>query len=71
MSLCDWSSDVSSSDLIITTLYTLFSPVSTIITTLYTLFSPVSIIPPTLHIHLHLHVAITRQKNGQKAGNPT
>ena len=26
---------------------------------------PVSIIPPTLHIHLHPHVALTRQKTGK------
>jgi hypothetical protein len=26
-------------------------------------FSPVSIIPPTLHTHLHLHVALTRRIN--------
>ena len=30
------------------------------------LFPPVSIIPPTLHIHFHPHVALTRRKNGQR-----
>jgi hypothetical protein len=32
-------------------------------------FSSVSIIPPVLHIHLHLHVALTRRTNGRSLGN--
>jgi hypothetical protein len=32
------------------------------------LFSPVSIIPPTLHTHLHLHVALTGGTNGRSLG---
>ena len=31
-------------------------------------FPPVSITPPTLHTHLHLHVAVTRRTNGLSLG---
>jgi hypothetical protein len=27
--------------------------------------SPVNIIPPKIHIHPHLHIALTRRTNGQ------
>jgi hypothetical protein len=27
-------------------------------------FPPVSILPPPLHIHLHLHAAVIRRRNG-------
>ena len=31
-------------------------------------FPPVSSIPPMFHIHLHLHVALTRRTNGRNVG---
>jgi hypothetical protein len=31
-------------------------------------FSPISTIPPTLHTHLHLHVALTGRTNGPSLG---
>ena len=41
--------------------YRLFSPQVLI-------SSPVNIIPPTLHIHLYLHVTLTRRTNGRSLG---